>query len=163
MPKAQSVANTSNFSHRVVAWQREHGRNHLPWSGADEYSVWLSEIMLQQTQVATMSPYYAAFKTAYPTINALAGAPIDEVLARWAGLGYYARARNLHRCAQMVCTQYGGAFPRSLAELESLPGIGPSTAAAIASLAHKQPAAILDGNVKRVLARHAGKIGRAHV
>ena len=149
------------FAQRVVAWQREHGRNHLPWAGQDAYSVWLSEVMLQQTQVATVLPYYAAFKAAYPTVQALAAAQIDEILARWAGLGYYSRARNLHRCAQAVVVQQGGVFPADLKVLEALPGIGPSTAAAVASLAHNQPAAILDGNVKRVLARHAGITGWA--
>ena len=154
-------AGLPHFAKRLVGWQREHGRNHLPWSGGDDYSVWLSEVMLQQTQVATVLPYFAAFKVAYPTIHALAAASIDEVLARWAGLGYYSRARNLHRCAVIVAQQYQGVFPRELKELESLPGIGPSTAAAIASLAQNQSAAILDGNVKRVLARHAGIAGWA--
>jgi A/G-specific adenine glycosylase len=151
----------ASFAHRVVAWQRQHGRSHLPWSGQDAYSVWLSEVMLQQTQVVTVLPYYAAFKARYPTIQALAAAPIDDVLALWAGLGYYSRARNLHRCAQQVCEQFDGQFPHDLLALESLPGIGPSTAAAIASLAHNERAAILDGNVKRVLARHGGIAGWA--
>ncbi len=150
-----------SFAHRMVAWQRQHGRNHLPWSGQDAYSVWLSEVMLQQTQVVTVLPYYAAFKSRYPTLQALAAAPIDDVLAMWAGLGYYSRARNLHRCALRVCEQFGGQFPRDLQALQTLPGIGPSTAAAIASLAHNQRAAILDGNVKRVIARHRGIAGWA--
>lgn len=149
----------AHFSQRVVTWQRAHGRNHLPWLAQSAYHVWLSEVMLQQTQVVTVLPYYGIFIRDYPTIEALANAPIDDVLARWAGLGYYSRARNLHRCAQTVVEQYDGKFPNELLALEALPGIGPSTAAAIASLALGQRAAILDGNVKRVLARHAGVIG----
>jgi A/G-specific adenine glycosylase len=146
----------ASFAQRIVDWQRLHGRNHLPWSAQSAYCVWLSEVMLQQTQVATVLPYYAAFTKRYPNIHALAQAPIDDVLALWAGLGYYSRARNLHRCAQLVSTAHGGEFPTDLTQLQALPGIGPSTAAAIASLAHGQRAAILDGNVKRVMARHAG-------
>ncbi len=149
------------FALRIVAWQREHGRNHLPWIGQDAYSVWLSEVMLQQTQVVTVLPYYAKFKAHFPDLFALANAPLDQVLALWAGLGYYSRARHLHRCAQLLCQQYGGVFPSDMAALQALPGIGPSTAGAIVSLAHQQRAAILDGNVKRVLARHAGVRGWA--
>ncbi len=141
---------------RVVDWQRLHGRNHLPWSGQSAYCVWLSEVMLQQTRVATVLPYYAAFLHRFPNVADLAAAPLDEVIAMWAGLGYYSRARHLHRCAQQVCALHGGVFPSELAQLQALPGIGPSTAAAIASLAQGQRAAILDGNVKRVLARHGG-------
>jgi A/G-specific adenine glycosylase len=148
-----------HFAQRVVAWQRLYGRNHLPWSEKSPYHVWLSEVMLQQTQVATVLPYYATFIREYPDVSALAGAAIDDVLALWAGLGYYSRARHLHRCAQVLVQQYGGIFPTQLVDLEALPGIGPSTAAAIASLAMGQRAAILDGNVKRVLARHAGVLG----
>jgi A/G-specific adenine glycosylase len=155
----QTTETQASFAHRVVAWQRIHGRNHLPWIAKSAYHVWLSEVMLQQTQVATVLPYYATFIHHYPTVVALAAAPIDDVLAKLAGLGYYSRARNLHRCAQMVVNQYHGQFPRSLVDLEALPGIGPSTAAAIASLAHQQRAAILDGNVKRVLARHGAVQG----
>jgi A/G-specific adenine glycosylase len=151
----------AGFAHRIVAWQRQHGRNHLPWSGQDAYRVWLSEVMLQQTQVITVLPYYAAFIARYPTVQALAAASIEDVLALWAGLGYYSRARNLYRCAQLVTQTFGGQFPHDLQALESLPGIGPSTAAAIASLAHNERAAILDGNVKRVLARHSGIAGWA--
>jgi A/G-specific adenine glycosylase len=145
-----------HFSQRVVAWQRVHGRNHLPWTQESAYRVWLSEVMLQQTQVATVLAYYATFIHHYPALKDLANAPIDEVLAKWAGLGYYSRARNLHRCAQLLMREYAGQFPRDLQSLQTLPGIGPSTAAAIASLAMGQRAAILDGNVKRVLARHGG-------
>jgi A/G-specific adenine glycosylase len=153
--------NESGFAQRLVAWQRDFGRNQLPWSGQDAYSVWLSEVMLQQTQVATVLPYYSAFKAQFPTVQSLAAAPLEAVLALWAGLGYYSRARNLHRCAQQVCEQYDAHFPDDLNALQALPGIGPSTAAAIASLAYQQRAAILDGNVKRVLARHAGIAGWA--
>jgi A/G-specific adenine glycosylase len=148
-----------HFAQHVVLWQRQHGRNHLPWLAKSAYHVWLSEVMLQQTQVATVLPYYAAFIQKYPTVLALAAAPIDDVLSAWAGLGYYSRARNLHQCAKIVVQQYGGHFPPSAEALVQLPGIGPSTAGAIASLAFGQRAAILDGNVKRVLARHAGLQG----
>jgi A/G-specific adenine glycosylase len=147
------------FAKRIVAWQRHHGRNHLPWEGQSDYCVWLSEVMLQQTQVVTVLPYYAAFTNRFPTVFALAKAPIDDVLAMWAGLGYYSRARHLHRCAQVVVEQHNGQFPSDLKALEALPGIGPSTAGAIASLAQGQRAAILDGNVKRVLARHGAVQG----
>jgi A/G-specific adenine glycosylase len=145
---------------RVVAWQRQHGRHDLPWQGTfDAYRIWLSEVMLQQTQVATVIPYFERFIARFPDLQALAAAPVDEVMAAWAGLGYYSRARNLHRCAQRVVADHGGTFPRSSAELARLPGIGRSTAAAIAVFAHGERAAILDGNVKRVLARHFGVEG----
>jgi A/G-specific adenine glycosylase len=155
----------SEFALRLVDWQRTHGRNDLPWNQATAtqaehaYNVWLSEVMLQQTQVATVIPYFYAFKTRFPTLESLAYSDIDTVLALWAGLGYYSRARNLHRCAQQIMSQYDGIIPSNLANLTALPGIGPSTAAAIASLAYQQRAAILDGNVKRVLARHAAIVG----
>jgi A/G-specific adenine glycosylase len=110
---------------RVVRWQQAHGRSGLPWQGTrDPYRVWLSEVMLQQTQVAAVLPYYARFLDRFPTVRDLAAAPLDDVLAQWSGLGYYSRARNLHRCAQAVVQQHGGDFPRSAAELETLPGIG---------------------------------------
>ncbi|HET9576762.1 MAG TPA: A/G-specific adenine glycosylase [Usitatibacter sp.] len=145
------------FAARVVGWQRAHGRTNLPWQGTrDAYRVWLSEVMLQQTQVATVIPYYERFLARYPDVAALAAAPIDDVLALWSGLGYYARARNLHRAACEVAARFGGAFPRSFDDLLTLPGIGRSTAAAIAAFASGERRAILDGNVKRVLARHAG-------
>lgn len=150
---------TPSFSSRLTDWQRVHGRNHLPWVGQDAYHVWLSEVMLQQTQVGTVLPYYAKFTHRFPNVHALAAAHIDEVLALWAGLGYYSRARNLHACAQDVVARFSGQFPQSLALLQTLKGIGPSTAAAIASLAFEQRAAIMDGNVKRVIARHAGIAG----
>ena len=142
------------FAERVVAWQRSHGRAGLPWQlTRDPYRVWLSEIMLQQTQVTTVLGYYERFLQRFPTVAALAAAPSEDVLALWSGLGYYARARNLHRCAQVVAAEHGGEFPRSAAQLAELPGIGRSTAAAIAAFCFGERVAILDGNVKRVLTR----------
>jgi A/G-specific adenine glycosylase len=142
---------------QVVRWQAGHGRNHLPWQNTrDAYRVWLSEIMLQQTQVATVLEYYARFLQRFPTVHDLAAAPQDEVLALWSGLGYYSRARNLHRCAQIVVEQHGGAFPRTVAALAALPGIGRSTAGAIASFCFGVRAPILDANVRRVLTRVLG-------
>jgi A/G-specific adenine glycosylase len=150
----------TDFSSRLIAWQRIHGRHDLPWQNTrDAYRIWLSEIMLQQTQVSTVIPYYARFLERFPTVTALADAPIDDVMALWAGLGYYSRARNLHRCAQVVAYEHGGAFPRTVDELAELPGIGRSTAAAVASFAFAARATILDGNVKRVLARVFGVAG----
>lgn len=146
-----------SFSSRLIRWQRAHGRHDLPWQGTREpYRIWLSEIMLQQTQVATVLGYYARFLERFPDVRALAEASEDDVLALWAGLGYYSRARHLHRAARRVVTEHGGRFPTDAATLATLPGIGPSTAAAIAVFAAQERAAILDGNVKRVLARHAG-------
>lgn len=133
----------------------------MPWQGADAYRVWLSEIMLQQTQVATVIPYYQRFVAAFPTIAALATATEEQVLAHWSGLGYYARGRNLHRAAQLIVEQYGGEFPREYEQILELPGIGRSTAAAICALAYHERRAILDGNVKRVLARYCGIEGLA--
>lgn len=142
---------------RVVAWQRSHGRHALPWQQTREpYRVWLSEIMLQQTQVRTVLAYYQRFLQRFPDVHALAAAPLDDVLAAWSGLGYYSRARNLHRCAQAVVERHGGQFPGSAAALAELPGIGRSTAAAIAAFCFGERAAILDGNVKRVLTRVLG-------
>lgn len=148
------------FSARIIGWQRTHGRHDLPWQRTrDPYRVWLSEIMLQQTQVATVVPYFERFLARFPDIAVLAAAPIDEVMAAWAGLGYYSRARNLHRCAQAIVARHGGTFPRTASEMEALPGIGRSTAAAIAAFSYGVSAAILDGNVKRVLSRHFGVAG----
>lgn len=146
-----------DFSSRVLRWQAAHGRHDLPWQGTREpYRVWLSEIMLQQTQVATVLDYYPRFLARFPDVRSLAGAGQGEVLALWSGLGYYSRARHLHRCAQVVVQAHAGVFPRSAAELQKLPGIGPSTAAAIAAFCFGERAAILDGNVRRVLARVLG-------
>ncbi|MDH4287373.1 MAG: A/G-specific adenine glycosylase [Aquincola sp.] len=142
---------------RVIAWQRRHGRHDLPWqTSRDPYRVWLSEIMLQQTQVATVLDYYPRFLERFPDVRTLAAAPLDDVLALWSGLGYYSRARHLHRCAQAIVAGHGGSFPRSAAALAELPGIGRSTAGAIAAFCFGERAAILDGNVKRVLTRVLG-------
>ena len=143
----------AQFAERIVDWQRVHGRHGLPWQGRDPYRVWLSEVMLQQTQVATVLAYFDRFVARFPDVRALAAATQDEVLAQWSGLGYYGRARNLHRCAQVVVAEHGGEFPRSSDALAELPGIGRSTAAAIAAFCFGERVAILDGNVKRVLAR----------
>lgn len=143
-----------DFSARIIRWWRAQGRRDLPWQGTrDPYRVWLSEIMLQQTQVATVQAYYARVLQRFPDVRALARASEDEVLALWSGLGYYTRARNLHRCARAVVAQHGGHFPARAEELQQLPGIGRSTAAAIAAFCHGERQAILDGNVRRVLAR----------
>ena len=145
---------TEDFGRIVVAWQRRHGRNSLPWQNTrDPYRVWLSEIMLQQTQVSTVLGYYERFLARWPRVTDLAAASLDEVLAQWAGLGYYSRARNLHACARAVAELHGGQFPASAAQLQTLPGIGRSTAAAIAAFCFGERVAILDGNVKRVLGR----------
>ena len=141
----------------LIDWQRQHGRHSLPWVGSrDPYRVWLSEIMLQQTQVSTVLGYYARFLQRFPDVASLAAAPQDDVLALWSGLGYYSRARNLHRCAQVVVAEHGGRFPASSVVLATLPGIGRSTAAAIAAFCFGERCAILDGNVKRVLTRALG-------
>jgi A/G-specific adenine glycosylase len=154
MPAAGDIAQ------RVLRWRRQFGRQGLPWQDTkDPYRVWLSEIMLQQTQVATVRDYYARFLQRFPDLAALAAAPLDEVLALWSGLGYYSRARNLHRCAQVVLREHGGVFPTSSAALAQLPGIGRSTAAAIAAFCFGERVAILDGNVKRVLGRALGFAG----
>ncbi len=144
----------SGFAERVVAWQRVNGRHELPWQQTrDPYHVWLSEIMLQQTQVRSVIPYYQRFRARFPTLEALAAAPLASVLEAWSGLGYYARARNLHRCAQTIVSRHGGEFPGDPQITARLPGIGRSTAAAIGVFAFGCRAAILDGNVRRVLAR----------
>ena len=146
-----------SFAATLIAWQRIHGRHDLPWQGTrDAYRIWLSEIMLQQTQVDTVIPYYGRFLARFPDLPSLAAAPVEDVLTLWSGLGYYARARNLHKCAQAVMTRHGGTFPVDPAVLAELPGIGRSTAAAISAFSHGTRAAILDGNVKRVLTRCFG-------
>lgn len=148
--------NPDAFAPAVVAWYQKHGRKDLPWQhDVNPYRVWVSEIMLQQTQVTTVLDYFARFMQALPDVQALAAAPLDEVLHLWTGLGYYTRARNLHKTAQYICTNYHGEFPRSAEILATLPGVGPSTAGAIASLSMGLRAPILDGNVKRVLARYS--------
>lgn len=145
------------FSQAVIHWQKQHGRHALPWQNTrDAYRIWLSEIMLQQTQVAAVIPYYQRFLQRFPDIHVLAAAPSEDVMAHWSGLGYYTRARNLHRCAQRVVEQHGGVFPNDPELLADLPGIGRSTAAAISAFAYGTRAAILDGNVKRVFARVFG-------
>lgn len=144
----------AGFFARVVVWQRVHGRHGLPWQGTrDPYRVWLSEIMLQQTQVRTVLGYYDRFLQRFPDVQALAAASLDEVLALWSGLGYYSRARHLHACAQAVVAVHGGRFPASADALATLPGIGASTAAAIAAFCYGERRSILDGNVRRVLTR----------
>lgn len=149
-----------SFSATVICWQKQHGRHALPWQNTrDAYRIWLSEIMLQQTQVTAVIPYYQKFLSSFPTVQSLAAAPAEAVMSHWSGLGYYTRARNLHRCAQQVSSEYGGRFPDDPALLAELPGIGRSTAAAIAAFAYGKRAAILDGNVKRVFARVFGVDG----
>lgn len=144
----------AGFADRLIEWQRREGRHDLPWQGTrDPYRVWLSEVMLQQTQVSTVLAYYPRFLARFPDVQALAAAQADEVMALWSGLGYYSRARNLHRCAQVVVAEHAGVFPVSAQALESLPGIGASTAAAIAAFCHGERISILDGNVRRVLTR----------
>lgn len=148
------MKNANAFAARVLTWFDRHGRKDLPWQQQPTpYRVWVSEIMLQQTQVATVIPYYKRFLERFPDIWNLADAPLDDVLHLWSGLGYYARARNLHRSAQLVRDHFGGEFPLDIDALEQLPGVGRSTAGSILSLAAGQRHAILDGNVKRVLAR----------
>ncbi len=145
------------FASKIVQWQKHHGRHDLPWQNThDAYKIWLSEIMLQQTQVVTVKTYYDKFLTRFPTVIDLAQASQDDVLALWAGLGYYSRARNLHHCAQTVAGDWGGAFPQLPEQLQTLKGIGASTAAAIAVFAYGYPAPILDGNVKRIMCRYFG-------
>jgi A/G-specific adenine glycosylase len=148
-----SIKNT-DFSRNILRWFDHSGRKHLPWQkDISPYRVWLSEIMLQQTQVSTVIPYFKKFIEKFPDVKSLSAAPIDDVLALWTGLGYYTRARNLHRTAQIIYGEHNGKFPDTVEALTELPGIGRSTAAAIVSIAYNKKAAILDGNVKRVLAR----------
>jgi A/G-specific adenine glycosylase len=150
----------ASFAARLVTWQRAHGRHDLPWQNTrDPYRIWLSEIMLQQTQVTTVVPYYERLLAEFPDVRALAAAPLARVLEHWSGLGYYRRAHHLHAAANHVVARHRGVFPRDAASLATLPGVGRSTAAAIATFAGGPPAPILDGNVKRVLARHRGVPG----
>lgn len=158
MPAEQNSL-MAGFATCLIAWQKRHGRHALPWqggAGGDAYPVWLSEIMLQQTQVETVIPYYRRFLASFPSLNSLAAADQDAVLGHWSGLGYYSRARNLHAAARRVVAEHGGRFPREREAILALPGIGRSTAAAIAAFAFGERCAILDGNVKRVLARVFG-------
>jgi len=148
------TSTATQFSRQVLDWYDKYGRKTLPWQlEKTPYKVWLSEVMLQQTQVATVIPYFERFMTRFPTVTLLASAPQDEVLHLWTGLGYYARARNLHKAAQRIANQHGGIFPDNFDDVAALPGVGRSTAGAILSLALGQHFPILDGNVKRVLAR----------
>lgn len=159
-PIPQQDLSDPAFSAAVIDWQKQHGRHALPWQNTrDAYRIWLSEIMLQQTQVAAVIPYYQRFLLRFPDVATLATAPSEEVMAHWSGLGYYSRARNLHACAQRVVAEHGGCFPADPELLADLPGIGRSTAAAIAAFAYGTRAAILDGNVKRVFARVFGVEG----
>ena len=157
MSGKRDAAAPATLATTLISWQQQHGRHGLPWVGShDPYRVWLSEIMLQQTQVRVVLGYYDRFLQRFPDVAALAAAHQDDVLAAWSGLGYYSRARNLHRCAQVVVAQHGGRFPVSSVALATLPGIGRSTAAAIAAFCFGERCAILDGNVKRVLTRALG-------
>ena len=155
-PRARPAGRTLGpIARPLLAWYDRHGRKDLPWKrGNDPYPVWLSEVMLQQTQVSTVIPYFETFLARFPTIQTLAAAKLDAVLHQWTGLGYYARARNLHKAAQAIVREHNGKFPRDLETVQGLPGIGRSTAGAILALAFNQRHAILDGNVKRVLARY---------
>lgn len=154
---AEQASADASLSAEVIAWQKKHGRHALPWQNTrDAYRIWISEIMLQQTQVTAVIPYYERFMQRFPTVQSLAGAPAEDVMAHWSGLGYYSRARNLHRCAQIVVEKHNGVFPRDPELLAELPGIGRSTAAAISAFAYGTRAAILDGNVKRVFCRVFG-------
>ncbi len=153
----------SPIADRLLTWAARSGRHDLPWQlQRTPYRVWVSEIMLQQTQVATVIPYFERFVARFPDVGSLAAAPLDEVLHLWAGLGYYARARNLHRAARQIHDQHGGQFPRGFDAVAALPGVGRSTAGAILALACNERFAILDGNARRVLARYfavAGSVG----
>lgn len=152
----QNIA-VPTFAARLIHWQRQHGRHDLPWQNTrDPYRIWLSEIMLQQTQVASVIPYYQRFLARYADFAALAAAPVEDIMALWSGLGYYARARNLHHCARQIMAQYDGIFPQDPAIIAQLPGIGRSTANAIAAFCFDARVPILDGNVKRVLTRTHG-------
>jgi A/G-specific adenine glycosylase len=163
LPDDSADADESPLAAPLLEWHAREGRHDLPWQRArTPYRVWVSEIMLQQTQVATVIPYYERFLQRFPDLAALAAAPLDEVLHLWSGLGYYARARNLHRAAQQILAAHGGAFPLTFSEIAALPGIGRSTAGAILALAHGERFPILDGNARRVLARCFGIAGTAN-
>ena len=154
------IAGMSTFANTLIQWQKQHGRHSLPWQGTnDPYAIWVAEVMLQQTQVMTVIPYYQRFLEAFPDIECLAEASIDTVLTLWSGLGYYSRGRNLHKAACLMTEHPQGRFPQHAAEIAQLPGIGRSTAAAIAAFAYGERCAILDGNVKRVFARYFGITG----
>ncbi len=158
MTPAEAYPHT--FAARLIRWQKHHGRHHLPWQGTrDPYAIWVSEIMLQQTQVSTVIPYYLRFMQCFPDVGTLASAALDDVLAHWSGLGYYSRGRNLHRAARQIVKEYDGIFPKGAESISRLPGVGRSTAAAIAVFAYGDRCAILDGNVKRILARYCGMEG----
>jgi A/G-specific adenine glycosylase len=153
---ASTIGNASALRTALLAWYDANKRN-LPWRGADDpYAIWVSEIMLQQTRVAAVIEHYKAFLERFPTVAALAGAPEQEVLALWSGLGYYRRARMMHQASKLLVAEYGGLLPSAAVDLRKLPGIGAYTAAAIASIAHGEPVAVVDGNVERVLSRFAG-------
>lgn len=155
---------SSDFSQRLLRWSDQHGRKTLPWqANTTAYRVWISEIMLQQTQVATAIPYYQRFMQSFPTLEALASATVDEVLAHWSGLGYYARGRNIHKAAQQIHNHHAGEFPSDIEQVIALPGIGRSTAGAILSISKHQRHPILDGNVKRVLTRHGAIEGHPSI
>ena len=149
----------SDFPSRVLRWFKLHGRKDLPWQQPDAYCVWVSEIMLQQTQVQTVIPYFERFMHSFPNVMARADANLDAVLDHWSGLGYYARARNLHCAARSIRDEHDGVFPQRFDDVAALPGIGRSTAGAIMALAYDERYPILDGNVKRVLARHGAIAG----
>ncbi|MDQ8039256.1 MAG: A/G-specific adenine glycosylase [Rickettsiella sp.] len=151
---ATNPISAKQFQQRVLNWFKQYGRKNLPWQqNKSPYQVWLSEVMLQQTQVSTVIPYFNRFIKRFPTLTTIADADLDEILGLWTGLGYYARGRNLHRCAQTIEKEYAGKFPKDLKKLQNLPGIGRSTAGAILALGFSKYAPILDGNVKRVLSR----------
>jgi len=159
--EATSVASAARFAPELLRWFEGGGRKDLPWQrDPTPYRVWVSEIMLQQTQVATVIPYYETFMRRFPTVRSLASAPLDEVLHLWSGLGYYARARNLQRAAQAIVTRHGGVFPATLDEVMALPGIGRSTAGAILALSRGERHPILEGKVKRVMKRYFGGEGQ---
>ena len=159
-PRGNKSGGKASFARGLLHWHARHGRHDLPWQNtSDPYRIWLSEIMLQQTQVATVQPYYERFLARFPELAHLAAAPVDDVMALWSGLGYYARGRNLHACARTVVAQHGAEFPRDAAAIAQLPGIGRSTANSIAAFCFGARAPVLDGNVKRVLCRCFGVEG----